>query len=91
MRVREVSFPASDLLVLGVGGTTLTANARPAPTLARPPGQIRGGGFSHLCARLACQDGVPGISKTRGVPDVSGDANQVGGIAWGVVADGGVG
>ena len=54
--------------------------ARPAPTSARPPGgETAGGGFSHLYARPAYQDGVPGISKMRGVPDVAGDADEPGG------------
>ena len=39
--VKEVSLPASDPLALAVGGTTLTANPRPAPTSARPPGMAR--------------------------------------------------
>ena len=52
--------------------------SRPAPTSARPPWAGgtgpggSGGGFSHLYARPAYQDGVPGITTTRGVPDVAG-------------------
>jgi subtilase family serine protease len=34
------------------------------------------GGFSHLFARPAYQDGVPGIGVMRGVPDVAGDASN---------------
>jgi subtilase family serine protease len=49
---QEVSLPASDPLVLAVGG-----------------------GFSHLYGRPSYQDGVPGIAKTRGVPDVAGAGN----------------
>jgi subtilase family serine protease len=37
-----------------------------------------GGGFSHLHARPSYQDGVPGISAMRGVPDVAADADQPG-------------
>ncbi|HMD22656.1 MAG TPA: hypothetical protein VKH61_01060, partial [Streptosporangiaceae bacterium] len=46
-----------------------------------------GGGFSHLYARPAYQDGVHGISTMRGVPDVAGEADQAGG--WAFVFTGG--
>jgi len=97
--VKEVDLPASDPLVLAVGGTTLTLNPATGaytgetawngedssgPTLVG----ASGGGFSHLYARPAYQDGVPGISAMRGVPDVAGDANQQGGLSL-VFADGG--
>jgi Transcriptional regulator PadR-like family len=82
--VREVSLPASDPLVLAAGGTTLTANratgAYRSETAWNTP--IHGvpaasaGGFSHLFARPAYQDGVPGIGAMRGVPDVAGDASN---------------
>jgi subtilase family serine protease len=87
--VKEVSLPASDLLVLGVGGTTLTANPKTGAYVSETAWTDSGGGFSHLYARPAYQDGVPGISKTRGVPDVAGDADEAGGIAR-VVTVGGV-
>ena len=74
--VKEVSLPASDPLVLGVGGTTLTA--KPSGAYVSETAFSTGGGFSHLYARPAYQDGVPGISKTRGVPDVAADADQPG-------------
>jgi subtilase family serine protease len=89
--VKEVSLPASDPLALAVGGTTLTANPSTgayvsettwngaAGSFSVTPG-ASGGGFSHRYARPAYQDGVPGISKRRGVPDVAGDANQQGGL-----------
>jgi subtilase family serine protease len=88
---KEVSLPASDPLALSVGGTTLTANPVTGTYLSETtwnggtgsfsvtPG-ASGGGFSHRYARPAYQDGVPGISKMRGVPDVAGDANQQGGL-----------
>jgi len=44
------------------------------------------GGFSHLYTTPVYQHGVPGISTTRGVPDVSG-AGQ-GGIPYTFAADG---
>jgi subtilase family serine protease len=83
--VKEVSLPASSPLALAVGGTTLAANpstgaymretAWNGQILQTLNGGISGGGFSHLYARPAYQDGVPGISTRRGVPDVAGDAD----------------
>jgi subtilase family serine protease len=80
-QIKEVSFPASDPLVLGVGGTILTANPKTGAYIGEAAWPDSGGGFSHLYARPGYQDGVPGISKTRGVPDVAGDAGGVGGMA----------
>jgi len=83
--VKEVSLPASDPFVLAVGGTTLTANSVTGGYIGETawntsasfsqPGSASGGGFSHLYARPAYQDGVPGIGAMRGVPDVAGDAD----------------
>jgi len=80
-QIKEVSLPASDPLVLGVGGTTLTANPKTGAYIGEAAWPDSGGGFSHLYTRPGYQDGVPGISKTRGVPDVAGDADGVGGMA----------
>ena len=89
--VKEVSLPASDPRVLAVGGSTLTANSTTGAYLSETtwngatgsfsvtPG-ASGGGFSHLFARPGYQDGVPGIGRMRGVPDVAGDADQRGGL-----------
>jgi subtilase family serine protease len=87
--VKEVSLPASDPLVLAVGGTALTANPSTGAYISETAWNnialdaviagASGGGFSHLYARPAYQDGVPGISTMRGVPDVAGDAAQQGG------------
>jgi hypothetical protein len=84
--VKEVSLPASDPLVLAVGGTTLTANPATGAYLGETvwngetsfsqSSGVSGGGFSSLYARPAYQDGVPGISKARGVPDVASVADQ---------------
>jgi kumamolisin len=84
--VKEVSLPASDPLVLAVGGTALTANPSTGAYLGETAWNgeasfsqssgVSGGGFSHLYARPAYQDGVPGISTARGVPDVAGEADQ---------------
>jgi subtilase family serine protease len=89
--VKEVSLPASDPLALAVGGTTLTANPVTGTytsettwngaigSVSVTPG-ASGGGFSHRYRRPGYQDGVAGISTMRGVPDVAGDANQLGGL-----------
>jgi subtilase family serine protease len=84
--VKEVNLLASDPLVLGAGGTSLTAShttgAWQAETAfgladgsAGSPFQASGGGFSRLFPRPGYQDGVPGTGATRGVPDVSADAS----------------
>ncbi len=86
--VKEVILPASDPLVLAVGGTSLTANpatgayiSETAWNVPPPPAgkgdhsSASGGGFSHLFARPDYQDGVPGMDVMRGVPDVAGDAS----------------
>jgi subtilase family serine protease len=98
--VKEVSLPASDPLVLAVGGTGLTAdratsayigetawNTLPAPPSPDDGSSASGGGFSHLFALPGYQDGVPGAEATRGVPDVAGDAAFDTGMA--VVSGGG--
>jgi subtilase family serine protease len=81
----EVSLPASDPLVLSVGGTTLTANPLTGTYTSETvwnghtdtPQSIgaSGGGFSHLYARPSYQDGVAGTTATRGVPDVAADGD----------------
>lgn len=77
MPVEEVNLPASDPLVLAVGGTALTVNDSTGTYIGETAmhGGAEGGsggGFSYLYARPVYQDGVPGITKTRGVPDVAG-------------------
>jgi subtilase family serine protease len=68
--------------VLAAGGTQLSANPQTGAYIGETAWPGSGGGFSHLYARPAYQDGVPGISKTRGVPDVAGDADAPGGLAY---------
>jgi subtilase family serine protease len=94
--VKEVSLPASDPFVLGVGGTTLTAGPHTGSYIGEkawnqvlPQGGnfASGGGFSGIFARPAYQDGVPGTEATRGVPDVAGDAGT--GMALAIEAGGG--
>jgi len=100
--VKDVILPASDPLVLAVGGTSLTANpvtgayisetAWNAPIVPGGKGDhssASGGGFSHLFARPAYQDGVPGIGAMRGVPDVAGDASNSTDMAFAFTKPGG--
>jgi subtilase family serine protease len=94
--VKEVSLPASDPFVLGVGGTALTAGPQTGSYIgetawnqALPQGGnfASGGGFSGIFARPAYQDGIPRTGATRGVPDVAGDAGT--GMALAIEAGGG--
>jgi subtilase family serine protease len=88
--VKEVSLPAADPLVLAAGGTRLTADpltgawtgetAWNGESASDQSGGASGGGFSHRYARPAYQNGVSRISRTRGVPDVAGDADAQSGI-----------
>jgi subtilase family serine protease len=96
--VREVSLPASDPLVLAVGGTTLDANNTTGAYISETawntlgqPGQessASGGGFSHLFARPGYQDRIAGIGPARGVPDVAADASARSGMAIAIVEGG---
>jgi subtilase family serine protease len=100
---REVTLVSSDPLVLGAGGTTLSANHTTGSWTAETtwglpdgtPGtgfQASGGGFSHLFPRPSYQDAVRGIGSMRGVPDVAADANPNPGSGVPVVtSDGGAG
>jgi subtilase family serine protease len=96
---REVNLLAADPLVLGTGGTTLTASHATGAYIGEigwglpygnPGGsfQASGGGFSHLFPRPGYQDGVPGIGATRGVPDVAADASGHTGMTL-AISDGG--
>ena len=89
--VKEVSLPASDPLVLAAGGTSLTGNPGGVDYIGETAWNgesglvlssgASGGGFSHLYAHPAYQDGVHGISTMRGVPDVAGEADEEDGWA----------
>jgi subtilase family serine protease len=102
--VKGVNLPASDPLVLAVGGTQLHASHTtgaylgetvwndPIPA-AVPPGVgllpvASNGGFSTLFARPAYQAGTPGITASRGVPDVAASASSTSGMASALVVDG---
>jgi subtilase family serine protease len=76
---RQVSLPASDPLVLAVGGTILDAT-RPAGTYLGEMAWNGGtdasaGGYSSLFSRPAYQDGLARAGATRGVPDVAANAD----------------
>jgi len=76
---RQVSLPASDPLVLAVGGTIL--DARPGGTYLGEMAWNGGtdasaGGYSSLFARPAYQDGIARIGAKRGVPDVAANADS---------------
>ena len=98
--VREVSLPASDPLVLAVGGTTLQADDATGDYIgetawntlplvqAGQESSASGGGFSGLYTRPAYQDGVVGAGSGRGVPDVAADASSRSGLAIAVVEGG---
>jgi subtilase family serine protease len=90
--VKEVNLPASDPLVLAVGGTALTANHRTGSYIGETgwglpdgnPGsqfQASGGGFSRRFARPSYQAGLPASESGRGVPDVASDAAPNSGMA----------
>jgi subtilase family serine protease len=81
---RQVSMPASDPLVLAVGGTTLDATLATGTYLgemawdnsAEPEATgASGGGYSSLFPRPAYQDGIARSRATRGVPDVAANAD----------------
>ena len=97
--VKEVDLPAADPLVLGVGGTTLSASHKTGAYLGEsawglPYGdantqfQASGGGLSTTIARPSYQSGVAGIGRYRGVPDVSADSSPHTGMAL-VLSNGG--
>ena len=94
--VKEVNLLASDPLVLGAGGTSLTASHTTGQWISEtgwglPYGdvgsafQASGGGFSHLFSRPAYQTDA---GTGRGVPDVSGDAGFNTGMAVAVSTGG---
>ncbi len=79
----SVNYPASDPLVLGVGGTSLVIQS----TAGRVKEKVwsntfgaTGGGFSRIFARPTYQDGIADISTTRGVPDIAYNADPQFGV-----------
>ena len=82
---RGVQYPASDPLVLGVGGTKLVANPKSgsyiSETAWNSPNHATSGGFSSRFAHPSYQDSVRDIGAYRGVPDVAADASASSGMA----------
>jgi subtilase family serine protease len=83
--VREANLPASDPLVLAVGGTALTASHKTGVYVSEsawglPFGesgsqfQASGGGLSRIYTRPSYQSHTPGLGAYRGVPDVAATA-----------------
>jgi hypothetical protein len=81
---KGVQYPASDPLVLGVGGTTLVANPTTGSYITETawdgPNYGSSGGFSSVFACPSYQEGVASIGAHRGVPDVAGDASASSGL-----------
>jgi subtilase family serine protease len=77
---KQVSLPASDPLVLGVGGTALNASfqtgAYHGEMAWNQDTEASAGGFSRLFPRPSYQDRIPVIRATRGVPDVAANADS---------------
>jgi subtilase family serine protease len=90
--VKEVNLPASDPLVLAVGGTRLTASHKTGAYVSESawglpfgdPGtqfQASGGGLGRVFSRPSYQDGLTGIGAYRAVPDVAAAASPDAGMA----------
>ncbi|HEV2452287.1 MAG TPA: S53 family peptidase [Streptosporangiaceae bacterium] len=77
---KQVSLPASDPLVLAVGGTSLDASyqtgAYKGEMAWNELTDATGGGYSRLFRRPSYQEGIARIRATRGVPDVTADADD---------------
>jgi subtilase family serine protease len=77
---RQVSLPASDPLVLAVGGTILDATwatgAYRGEMAWNEGTEASGGGYSSLFPRPSYQNGVARAVATRGVPDVAANADS---------------
>jgi subtilase family serine protease len=80
----QVSLPASDPLVLGVGGTildTTPGGAYLGEMAWNDNTEGSGGGYSTLFRRPAYQHDLAQARATRGVPDVSANADPYGQMA----------
>ena len=77
---KQVSLPASDPLVLGVGGTALDAGyqtgAYHGEMAWNQDTDVSAGGFSSLFRAPSYQDDIPGTGAMRGVPDVAANADS---------------
>jgi subtilase family serine protease len=76
----QVSLPASDPLVLAVGGTALDASFGTGAYIGEmawnQDTDASAGGYSSLFRRPSYQDGVHGVRAMRGVPDVAANADS---------------
>ena len=80
----QVNMPASDPLVLGVGGTILDASpvgAYLGEMAWNDNTDASGGGYSSLFPRPSYQDGLARVRATRGAPDVAANADPAGAMA----------
>jgi subtilase family serine protease len=80
---QRVSWPASDPLVVAVGGTQLELGeqATGAPTAPATSWPHSGGGLSSVFARPSYQSTVAGVAGPwRAVPDISLDASATSGL-----------
>jgi subtilase family serine protease len=87
----QVNMPTSDPLVLGVGGTILDATSSGSylgEMAWNDNTEASGGGYSILFPRPSYQDGLTQAGVTRGVPDVSANADGSTAIALALVAHG---
>jgi subtilase family serine protease len=76
-RIRQVEWPASDPLVVAVGGTRLRAQPASAPVAPATSWPFSGGGRSGAFARPSYQSTVAGVAgRWRAVPDISLDASR---------------
>jgi subtilase family serine protease len=87
--VKGLSLPASDPLVLAVGGTSLTANVTTGSYQSETAWntvvgsgiqEASGGGLSQLFATPNYQGGLRALGGHRGVPDVAADASPLTGM-----------
>ncbi|MBA3822277.1 MAG: S53 family peptidase [Ktedonobacterales bacterium] len=76
---RAVSSPASDPLVLAVGGTQLAMGRTHQESVWNDDGGATGGGYSAIYARPSYQNGVT-TNRARGLPDVAADADPQTGV-----------
>jgi subtilase family serine protease len=90
----QVNMPASDPLVVAVGGTTLDAASPVGSYLGEMAWntdiEASGGGYSSLFPRPSYQDGLARSGATRGVPDVAANADSATAMAI-VFSDGTLG
>jgi subtilase family serine protease len=71
------------------GPSKSPASSAPGPSGGGNADEASGGGFSHVFARPAYQDGVTGVRAGRGLPDVAADADPSTGMT--LAASGGTG